>query len=788
MSKLAGVSQNTINESDSTIINSKKTEPKKLLKEDDDDIFGDIGDLMGDEGRALEIKGKSEGVLTKDMKASMVLNNINQYEAANLKLSGEYKPKTLGARPEEEGGVEGTVIEKKPIQKLPGASREYGRLVTPIISPAEISRLKKAGMSQEEIDAIIEKDKKTKRSAVTFGQEGGNVQSAKWQPKIKDKNIISYHTFEENGKKLVGISDLGKQQLEFLQRMLSGRPLPANGDENIDIEEILLGNWPYKNLVIANAEHIIRDFYGKAVIPILAQTLKRKKNPKDSQFIVFAENGINHAIDQTKEKQYSQEKYNNYGAWFIQVVKHKVIDQLRSISDYVLDRTEVERRLVAETAPLVVDSKLNPEKAIEGNYEVTISPFTFKVKTKDGEIVKKPFFRYTFKDAMDAIGLFGAKEEDGKISPLSARFLKNPNEFYKSVSKDKPEDLTKAIYEPGEGSIAEKAMYEGVPVSEAMRLAKTEIDNILDEISIEMLSTDLKIGEKVRLERVNELLDPEKTKSPEIFQNLNSKKEYTVTKKEATGKNDKNGNTVYIYTILDDAGKEINLSNRYVKSTSKTSALPQELGTKYKDALIEALRLMLQYGRMVPKYTRTVYFRNVDGTPKIVNAYNPYTHKGGKVEKENGKIALPYKDSGLINKYQKIREVPFSYVWDTGGKLVGNTEKIIDQLSKVAFAKNIELPQNLFNPETKQALYKTAESAEEKKSLTDKTLEFINSLRLGLRKFFGFEGLENPAIKKDRDLLNDLLKNYEMSSQLSENHIRKVVRELMVERFKKTNK
>jgi len=225
-----------------------------------------------------------------------------------------------------------------------------------------------------------------------------------------------------------------------------------------------------------------------------------------------------------------------------------------------------------------------------------------------------------------------------------------------------------------------------------------------------------------------------------------------------------------------------------LKSTSKTSALPQELGTKYKDALIEALRLMLQYGRMVPKYTRTVYFRNVDGTPKIVNAYNPYTHKGGKVEKENGKIALPYKDSGLINKYQKIREVPFSYVWDTGGKLVGNTEKIIDQLSKVAFAKNIELPQNLFNPETKQALYKTAESAEEKKSLTDKTLEFINSLRLGLRKFFGFEGLENPAIKKDRDLLNDLLKNYEMSSQLSENHIRKVVRELMVERFKKTNK
>jgi len=43
MSKLAGVSQNTINESDSTIINSKKTEPKKLLKEDDDDIFGDNG-------------------------------------------------------------------------------------------------------------------------------------------------------------------------------------------------------------------------------------------------------------------------------------------------------------------------------------------------------------------------------------------------------------------------------------------------------------------------------------------------------------------------------------------------------------------------------------------------------------------------------------------------------------------------------------------------------------------------------------------------------------------------
>lgn len=60
----------------------------------------------------------------------------------------------------------------------------------------------------------------------------------------------------------------------------------------------------------------------------------------------------------------------------------------------------------------------------------------------------------------------------------------------------------------------------------------------------------------------------------------------------------------------------------------------------------------------------------------------------------------------------------------------------------------------------------------------------MNAIRLGLRKFFGFTGEDSPAIKKDRDFLNLLLKNYE-KSQLAEGNIRKIVKELISERFKK---
>lgn len=782
MSELAGLPKNSINESTLTNIPTNENEVKDVLKEDDD-LLGDIGDLLGDEEEALRLQGKSEGKLTKDLKTAMVLNNLNQYEAANLELSGEYKPFTAGAKPEaEKDGTEGTVYSKSSIQKLPGGSAEYNRLNNTGLKPSEISRLMATGMSQEEINAALEADKKIKRSAVSWGQKPNEPQTSKWQPRPKDASIIAYETIEKDGKKLFGISKLGKEQLEFLQRMLSQRPLPENGDEDIDIESVLLSDWSYKNLVVTNSEHIIRDFFNKAVIRIVANSLKRNtKNPADTQFVVFIENGINHAIDKTKAKEYNQELYQNYGAWFIQLVKNKVIDQLKGLSNQRLDRKELFDRLANQNTPLVIDSKLNPEDAIAGNYKVTTSPFSFKV----GEN-KQPFYRYTFNDPMDAAGLFVAKAEGNKKSPLALEFLsqRNKTEFYKSVPKEKPGTLTNTTYQPGEGSAEELARYEGIPVVDAVKIAKTEVDNILDEIAVEMLNTEVEAGEKVRISpsRIREFLA--NTKNPELYSNLDisGQKDYTVLRKE-------DYKNTFLYIVKDDAGKEIGLSKRFAipsKGTKSTSSA-LSIGKQYKDALVETLRLMLNYGDLVPKYSKTVYFPSETGDGwETKNAYNIKNKEAGNVVKTaNGEIKLPFKSQDLQSRYKNVSEVPISYVWDstiTGEK----TKDIIDKLSEVALAKNIELPTNLFDPVTKQAKYKTAKPAE-RNDIMKSTVDFMNAVRLGLRRFFGFTGIDNPIIKKDRAILNDLLKNYQQS-QLAESLIRSAVRNLISEKVSNLDK
>lgn len=776
MSELAGLPKNSINENNSQAADIKNIEEVEKIIKEDDDLLGDIGDLLGDEQEALNSQGgKNEGSLTMELKTAMVLNNLNQYEAAELELSGEYKPFTAGAKPELEKGIKDTVYSKSPVQKLPGGSKEYDRLTKQGLSPETIKNLKKSGLSQTEIDAAIEADKKIKRSAVTWGKQNNDPQTARWQPKQKDASIISYETIEKDGKKLFGISKVGKEQLEFLQRMLSDRPLPFNGNRDIDIESVLLSDWPYKNLVITNSERIIRDFFNKAVIRIIADTLKRtKKNPADSQFVVFVENGVNHAIDQTKNKMYNQDTFNNFGAWFMQIVKNKVIDQLRATSTYKLDRKDLFDRLSNQNTPLVVDSKLNPENAIDGKYTVTTSPFYFKEGNS-----KKPYFRYTFNDPMDAAPLFVAKSEGDKKSPLRPEFLsqRNKTEFYKSVAKEKPESLTSTTYEPGQGSTSELAQYEGIPASEVVSMAKKEVDDILDEIAIEMLSGESGEGEKVRIERLKELLDPKNVSNTELFANINPKKEYTVVKKEPHRNS-------FIYTIIDDAGKEVKLTGRYAKPVGAMFSNTLALGKSYKEAFIEALRLMLQYGQMLPKYNKTVYFPS----PTEAGVWSRKDVGSNVVKTAQGDIALPYKRTkdGNYKRYKNIDEVPMTYTWDSAGKLAGNTEKIIDQLSAVALEKNIELPPNLFDEVTKEAKFKTARGAE-RESLVKETVNFMNSIRLGLRKFFGFTGEESPAIKKDRDFLNGLLKNYE-KSQLAEGRIRKAVRELMTERFKKNNK
>ena len=779
MSELAGISTSPVNESVSPIINAEN----KILKEDEEDLLGDIEDLLDDEAKSLGSQTKSVGKITKDLKTAMVLNNISQYEAANLDLSGEYNPETAGAKPEAEGGVEGTIYTKKPEEKLTGGSDEFERLKSSF-TPEMINKLRKQGLSQEEINAVIHD--KNQRSPVTFGKEGGNVQTAKWQPRIKDASIIKTQSIEKNGKMTIGISGVGKEQLEFLQRMLSDRPLKwsETEDEDIDIEETLLSDWPYKDLVIANAEHIIRDFFNKAIVGIIRNTLKRNVNaPKDSQFTMFIENGVDHALAQTKKRMYNQD-FNNFGAWFIQVVKNKVIDQLKSITDYVFDTVSANQRFFAQTNPLVIDSKLDPERAIPGEYKVTKSPATFNVETGDGGFEKKNFFRYTFNDPREAASLFTSKAEDGKLSPFRSKFLRFPNEFYKSVPKEKPESLTKTTYEPGEGGFEEQARYEGIPAAELQKVAKVEVDNILNKIIDTILTSGTEAGEEVKIYRSEELKsqNPAVNKNPIKYTELNLTPSgiYEVIKKEPF-------KDTFLYTIKDNDGRELKLSNRYAKplASLKDTRYQGNL-RKDRNAPLEIMRLLLGYGQMVAVYNKPVFFKNENGTSRRVEAYSRFKHTGGKAETEqNGQLKLPYVDKNLTVQYKRLKDIPISFVWDSSKYKAEVALQIINKLSKVAAQKNIELPSTLFNNENKIPLFKSETDPAVKQELYKNTVRYISGVRNTLRSFFGFEGLGKPVIQKDRDMLDGLLKNYANSEQLAESHIRKVIRELMTEKLNK---
>ena len=55
----------------------------------------------------------------------------------------------------------------------------------------------------------------------------------------------------------------------------------------------------------------------------------------------------------------------------------------------------------------------------------------------------------------------------------------------------------------------------------------------------------------------------------------------------------------------------------------------------------------------------------------------------------------------------------------------------------------------------------------------------ISAIRGGLRKFFGFEGMSEPALMKNRNKLNTIIKNY-YSSMLAENKARTMIKNLLL--------
>jgi len=756
MSKLAGIPRNSVNEGVKTDTNPNIVH--EVLNEQDD-LFGDLTDVFSQQTNAIQ-KKPSTGKLSKDLKAAMVLNNVSEYQAALHGLNTKYNPKTLGAKPEELGGTAGTIIAKKPIEKFKDASKDIENM-----KYSNSNHLK--DLTSNDFDKEIENQKKFSSAPVSWDEKSkqfnptNQISLAKWQPTHKDESIISYEKqVDKFGHETFSLSDRGKEQLEFLQRMYSNKPLPPNGDESVDIESVLTNNdFIYKNVVTANSEKILRDFFNKAVVPIIASALKRTTAaPKDTQFERFVRAGVDHALDQTKRGKYNP-SFKNYGAWFIQVVKHKVIDQLKSQTTFRLDTAHAYDLLSNMPGPLKIDSQLNPEQAI-GNYDSVIES---KNKfTKDG--VEHNYFTYVYQKPENALSDLEAKalktDTGFKKSPLKAQYLKEPGMFYKSSLEHIPANTSQQTVEP---AYFEK--FEDISANTVLKIASKEVNDILAQIAKEIVVSNAKVGDTVKLSGRENALYPTLTKG-QSYEVIEKGEDPTVG----------GGKPKKYYYVIDDSGKKIKVGARALTPTESVEGKIVSKARENEQTVTELLRLLLQYGRLKPVYTKTVYLPKADGGWAKKNV-------GDAVAKDRtGKIIVPFSTDKAGSKYKDLESAPIEYVWSTEKYSDEVNDKIIDDIANMAKKKGLNLPSQYFTA-TNEPLYKQKGVPKDTKQ---KTIEFINGVRNALRRYFGFTSLNNEVIKQNRDILKKLIDNWSNSQEaiaqnITEVEIRKTIKGLLKE-------
>jgi hypothetical protein len=760
---------------------NSKNNPKNNLVLENDDLFGDFNDIFTQQFNDLQ--GRSVGKLNKDLKAAMVLNNVSEFLAVELDLYTNYKPTTTGAQADPNSALQrNTIFDKKPVEKIKGAEDEFNRLQGIGKIDGHKAFVRQSGnkpvtFTNSELDNSITPEMKK--------------ELAKWHPLPKDESIISYHrTRDKNGYETFTLSDKGKEQLEFLQRMLSIRPLSKTKDPNVDIEtELVSPNFPYRDVVTVNAEKIIRDFFTKAVTPIVASLLRRTKAaPKDSQFERFVEVAVDHAIDATKAQKYNSNKFSNYGAWFIQIVKNKVIDQLKAITTFQVDTANVYDMLSNMPGPLNVDSQLNPKEA-QGNYSRVIE--SNKTFVKNG--VEQNYYTYIYNKPEDAIADLDAaavKTDEGFLkSPLKANYLREPSVFYKSFIRNSshipnanqavdpyydPEDVKTTLARTSNNidSLTPEYFenYEDIPAATVIEIANKEIQNILEEIAKQIVVTTAKVGDEVKLSGRENAKYPTLTKG----------KSYEVVEK---GEDAIPGGGIpkKFYKVIDDTGATIKVSARALTPTEAVTGKTISKVKENEATVVELLKLLLQYGRLKPVYTKTVYF------PKDNNWI--LKNKGETaLTDRTGRLILPYANKKFNTKYNDLESAPIDYVWSSEKQSDEVSEKLIEDISKVAKEKGLTLPSQYFTTDN-EPLYKQAGVPTDTKA---KTVAFINSIRNALRKFFGFSTLEDPIIKQNRDVLKKLIDNWKLVSKreknsLEENESRKLrnyIREFVAKKLK----
>ena len=313
------------------------------------------------------------------------------------------------------------------------------------------STAKRGQQTRDEFNKLL----KDGRRVVTFVGTDRDLnneekkQLSSWLNK-KDYNVISYKFSQGT------LSENGKAVLEFLARLMSDSP--RGEDEKIITTSI------YKDSYKTTAEHILRSFFELAIPPIIARMTKKKE--LDSELREYVMVGIDHAIDGlSRNNKYDVER-NNVGAWFIQVVKNYVIDQLRKVTEYKLDVKSLDQELGTrqgynDSGLIYIKSKLNPK---ETNTENVLST------KQDGNL-----WIYEYKNAEDAMSDFAEQ-----LPHLNQWNLpkEEKEKFYASVRKyDIKGQDENDLFEP------EHSIEENVPMQkEAEQLIKDLVSDIAEEM------------------------------------------------------------------------------------------------------------------------------------------------------------------------------------------------------------------------------------------------------------------------------------------------------------------
>lgn len=633
-----------------------KNSNRKNLKEEENDIFGSEDEK--EQEKKIETGG-AKVELPTELKAAMVLNNIDEYTEMLFKAYTLYSPRTTGAQA---GDVAGTVVDKAPVQKLAGAEEEMYRLIRNGMRPVTWSP---EGWKTENLPDYLKQN------------------TAKWLAR-KNESLISYKN---------GLTPMGKAQIEFLARMVAKDP-----DTHKD-EKIFLST-KYANHISVVAAEILRAFYSKALIPIFVQLTKRQNySSKDLQLNEFIDLGVEHALRQLREGKYDSSR-ENLGAWFIQVAKNIVINKLAKISDYKLDFSaagDYLHSLSESGQPFKAKSKANPSE-VEGNYD--------EVKQLSNGI-----WVYIYNDPMTAlIDLrHDARTEKGsKSSPLSPRFLVDKNLFYKSVPKN---------ISGSEGFGLEQTVEpeEVLTINKLPIEAKGNILSILNRVSTNILDVDPRISKKtygagLGREIFNNFL----------FTLLQYGKEFLVLKKPFEYISPVSGKEM-VYPILNHEGKyrkiEVDEKGRLLvfdkEANKKVPVMPARDGQIPSTKWVWLSPTQDVMGEMLNKFnddTLNKFLKAPENQNKNINDF--------KKELENNGLLIPYDKAIIIRKnlndylkkdlaaYQNIKkDIDMAVLAESKKKTLNKVRQLIREMLENGDIETAETP--------KHGDWKTIKSTEE---------------------------------------------------------------------------